>query len=410
MSQQPEHLVALDVGNCMTRALIAQGHLAAGDYAARLRFLGFAETESEGWNKGVLADIAQVSAGVRHAVEAAQQQAGSLIESAVVGIGGPHLQGIASRAAVHLSSRPREVRREDVQRVLEAARDFRLPADRDILHLVPKEFVLDSLEGIRDPFGMLGMQLEVRVHVITHSAAAAQNLVTAVNRAGVLVETLVGEAYAAAEAIPTPEEQELGVLTVVLGGPSSTAIVCANGGLVLASDLPIGGDHFTGDLAIGLRTSRADAEMIKKTFGSVFPGWYHEGASFETPGIGRQPSRQIPHRALREILEPRARELFVLLRGELQRSGLYGRLAGGVILSGGAARLPGLCDLAEKVLDLPARIGLPPKIQGLPEELDSPEYAPLLSLLHYGARIRQQRLPRQGASAGRLRDLLARTR
>ncbi len=367
MSQQPEHLVALDVGNSMTRALVAQVPVAAGDDAARLRFLGFAETESEGWNKGVLADIAQVSAAVRRAVEQAQQQAGVLIESAVVGLGGPHLQGIASRAGVQLSSRPREVCREDVQRVLEAARDFRLAADRDILHLVPKEFVLDSLEGIRDPVGMLGTQLEVRVHVITHSATAAQNLVTAVNRAGVLVETLVGEGYAAAEAIPTPEEQELGVLTAVLGGPASAVIVCANGGLVLASELSVGGDHFTGDLAIGLRTSRADAEMIKKTFGSVFPGWYHEGASFEVPGMGRQPSRQIPHRVLSEILEPRARELFILLRGELRRAGLEGRLASGVILSGGGARLPGLCDLAEKVLDLPARIGLPPKIQGLPD-------------------------------------------
>jgi cell division protein FtsA len=417
MNQKPEHLAVLDVGNSMTRALLAEVPAGPGSRAGRdrdsddaslLRFLGFAEVESEGWHKGNLTDIGQVSASIGKAIEQASHAAGAAVESAVVGIGGPHLQGISSRAGIQLASRPREVRREDVLRVMEAARDVPLSPDRDILHLVPKEFVLDSQDGIRDPVGMAGSHLEVRVHILTGLASASQNLVTAANRAGLLVETLVGEAFACGEAVPTEEERELGVLVAVIGGPGCEIAAYVQGGLGLASAVPVGGDHFTGDLAIGLRTSRADAEAIKKAFGSVFPGWTHDGTSFEVPGMGHQPSRLISHRVLRQILEPRATELFGLLRSELRRRSLEHHLAAGVILSGGGARMAGICDLAEKILEMPARIGLPPKMHRLPEPLDSPEYATLVSLAHYGMRLRQQRGPRESASANRFLDLLSR--
>ncbi|MBI3933273.1 MAG: cell division protein FtsA [Acidobacteria bacterium] len=423
MSQNPELLVALDVGHSSTRALVAEisardipstkaprntsPESPGWDDPALLQFVGYGEVETEGWHKGNLADIGQASASVRRVIGQAEQAIGSQVESAVLGLGGLHLGGLSSRAGIALGTRPREVRREDVRRVMEDARNIPLSAGREILHIVPKEFVLDGQQGIRDPVGMVGTQLEVRVHFISNSIATAQNLVTAVNKAGILVETLVSEAFAAGEALPTPEERELGVLVVLIGGPSSETVAYSQGGLSLASSSPIGGDHFTGDIAIGLHTARPDAESIKKTFGSVFPGWSHDGSSFEVPGIGHQPSRLIPQHFLRQILEPRAQELFTLLGDELRRAGLAAQLGAGLILSGGGARLAGMCDMAEKVLGLPARIGLPPKIHGLPEALDSPEYATLVSLLHYGLRVRRQRAPRQSGSAGRLRDLLA---
>jgi cell division protein FtsA len=406
MSQLPEHLVALDIGNSTTRALVAELPAGNVDDCSRLRFLGWGETETQGWHKGTIADIGQASSCVRKAVEQAQLAAGAEIESAILGIGGPHLAGMSSRAGIVLGSRPREVRREDVTRVMEDARGIPISPDREILHIVPKEFVLDSQAGIRDPVGMVGTRLEVRVHFITNSVASAQNLVTAANRAGILVETLVSEAFAGGEALPTQEERELGVLVALVGGPSSETVAYSQGGLSMASSTAIGGDHFTGDLAIGLHTARSDAESIKRNFGTVFPGWSHEGSSFEIPGLGHQPSRLIPHQMLRQILEPRAQELFNLLAEEIRRAGLGSQLGAGVILSGGGARLQGVCDMAEKILGLPARIGLPPQIQGLPEALDSPEYATLLSLLYYGCRVRQQRASRDTSSAARLRDLL----
>jgi cell division protein FtsA len=422
MSQRPEHLVALDVGNYRTRLLVAETPAAdipigksSRDWAngpsrwsdpSLLQFVGCGEVETQGWHKGNLADLGMASGSVRKVIEQVEQSIGSPIESAILGLGGPQLGGLSSRAGISLGARPREVRREDVQRVMEDARNLPVAADREILHIVPREFVLDGQEGIRDPVGMLGMQLEVRVHFITNSVATAQNLVTVVNRAGVLVEALVSEGFAAGEALPSQEERDLGVMVALLGGPATEAVAYCQGGLALADSLPVGGDHFTGDLAIGLRTARSDAESIKQTFGSVFPGWSHEGSSFEVPGIGHQPSRHIPQSLLRQILEPRAQELFGLLGAEITRADLAADLTAGVILSGGGARLAGMCDMAEKVLGIPARIGLPPKIHGLPEALDSPEYATLLSLLHYGYRVRQQRAPRDSGATGRLRSLL----
>ncbi|MBI4478622.1 MAG: cell division protein FtsA [Acidobacteria bacterium] len=422
MSQKPEHLVALDVGNASTRVLVAEfpsGDMASAssprapsngssgwEHPSLLRFVGYAEAETHGWHKGNLADIGQASASIRNVIEQVEKAIGSQIESAVLGLGGPHLGGLSSRAGIALGARPREVRLEDVLRVMQDARNIPLPPDREILHIVPKEFVLDGQQGIRDPVGMLGVQLETRVHFITNSAATAQNLVTAVNKAGVLVETLVSEAFAAGEALPTPEERDLGVLVALIGGPSSEVVAYSQGGLSMASSTPVGGDHFTGDIAIGLHTARSDAESIKRTFGSVSPGWSHDGSSFEVPGIGHQTSRLIPQHFLRQILEPRAQELFRLLGEELRRAGLTTQLGAGAILSGGGSRLAGICDMAEKVLGLPSRIGLPPEIQGLPEALNSPEYATLVSLLYYGLRVRQQRAPREGGTSGRLRELL----
>ena len=417
MSQERDYLAALDLGSTMTRALVAEVN-DAGEEGPQLRFVGFGESESQGWRKGAVADLDAVSSSVKKAVEQADATAGVSIESAVVGIGGPHIQGISSRAGLPLAARPREVTRDDARRVMESARSVPLPKDREILHMLPQEFALDSQSGVRDPIGMQAASLAVKVHLITGSLAASQSVVVAVNRAGVVVETVIAEAFAVGEAVLTPEERELGALVALLGGGSAEVVAYYQGSLRMSSGIPIGGDHFTSDVAIGLHTPSLEGEIIKKMFGSVHAGWSHDGASLEVPGLANRPSRMVPRRTLLEILEPRAQELLALAIEELRQSGLEPHLGAGLIFTGGGARLHGLCDLAESTFSGPARIGLPsdawtqeglpPKILDLPESLDAPEYTTVGALLLYGFRLRRLRMARQRTPAKRWKSLLGR--
>lgn len=415
MSQERDYLAALDLGSTMTRALVAEVS-EAGEETPPLRFVGFGESESQGWRKGVVADLEAVAGSIKKAVEQADATAGISIESAVVGIGGPHIHGISSRAGLSLAARPRPVTRDDVRRVMESARSVPLPKDREILHMLPQEFALDSQSGVRDPIGMQATSLGVKVHLITGSLAASQGAVTAVNRAGVVVETVVAEAFAVGEAVVNPEEQELGVLVAVLGGGSAEIVAYYQGSLRMSSGIPIGGDHFTSDVAIGLHTPAPEGEIIKRMFGSVHAGWSHDGATLEVPGLANRPPRMVPRRDLLGILEPRAQELLALAIEQLRQANLEPHLGAGVIFAGGASRLHGLCDLAESVFSGPARIGLPsdalaheglpPKILDLPESLDAPEYTTVVALLLYGLRLRRLRRARQRTPGKRWKSLL----
>ena len=407
MSHPTEPLVALDLGSSRTRVLVAEV-FPGEEEILPVRFRGFGEVESGGWRKGTIASLEQVAASVRKAAELAEEMAGVAGESAVVGIGGPHTQGFSTRADLTLSARPREVTRADVRRVMEPARRVPLPPNREILHLIPREFTLDSQDGIRDPIGLYGSRLEAQVHILTGSVAATQNVVTAVNHAGILVETMVAESLATGEAVLTPEERELGAVVAVVGSESCELVAYRHGGLHMSASLPVGGEYFTYDLAVGLHTPVSDAEIIKKTFGSVFPSGGHEGSLFEVPGVGDRPSRQVSRRELLAILGPRAQELLGLILGETRRWGMDRQLGAGVILAGGGARLQGLCDLVEQVFSAPARLALPPKIADLSETLDSPEYATVISLLLYGYRAHRMRAAQNRASARGWRHLLAR--
>lgn len=401
------YLAALDLGSSKTRVLISE-LLDRGDAPSRLRFLGFGEADSQGWHKGSLADLDGVTHSIKEAVEQAEQMAGVAVESVVAGVGGPHIQGASTNCGVTVSLRPRELTRDDVRRVMETARDVPLSKDREVLHLVPEEFVLDSQRGIQDPIGMQASYLAVKAHIISGSAMASSNVVTAVNRAGILVEATVFEALAAAEEVLSEEERELGALVIVLGGGSTEMAAYRQGGLCLVSVIPIGGDHFTNDVAVGLHTPVRDAEVLKKTLGSVLSGQSSDSTSVEVPGLSDRPSRFVPHRALSEILQSRAEELLGLIHDELRRSRLDRRLGAGVVLCGGGARLGGMCDLAEQILGVPVRLGLPPKIVGMPEELDSPEYATLVGLLLYGHRVWKLRSAAQHRTAGsRWKSLIA---
>jgi cell division protein FtsA len=403
MNPEKEFLAALDLGSTKTRVLLAE--VRRDDGAAPLRFAGYGEAESQGWRKGVVADLEAAAGSVRKAVEQAEAEAGAAVESAIVGIGGPHVQGISSRAGLPLAVRPREITRDDVRRVMESARSLPLPEGREILHMVPQEFTLDAHSGVHDPIGMQAHSLAVQAHLVTGSIAASQSVVSAVNRAGILVETVVAEAFAVGEAVLTEEEQELGALIAVLGSGSTELAAYHQGGLRMSAGIPVGGDHFTNDVAIGLHTPPAEAEVIKTMFGSVYTAGGHDGVSIEVPGLANRPARMAPRQELLEILNARAQELLGLAVEEMRRADLDPHLGAGAVLLGGGARLSGLCDLTEQVFAGPARIGLPSDVLAqegllagsldLPAYLDGPEHTTVMALLFYGLRLRQNRLGRR---------------
>ena len=437
MSEKGRYLASLDLGSTKTRVLMAEVLPPGEDAAARtsttrnshaavpagaaspaaggnplkeasqLRFLGFGEADSQGWNRGMIASLDQVVGSIQTAVAQAEDTAGVPVESAVVGVGGPAIQGSAGRGSLRLSSHARDVTREDVWRVMEMVRPMPLPDDREILHVVPLEFIVDSESGIHDPVGMQGLHLEVRAHIVTASVTANQNAVTAANRAGLLVEAVVLEAFAASEGLLAPEERELGVLVADIGGGSCELAAYQQGNLRMSGVISIGGDHFTNDVAIGLHTPLPEAEKIKKLFGSVLSDWSHKGTSIEVPSMGGRPSRLMAHRRLSEILEPRAQELLGFAMDEMRRCDLDQHLGAGIVLSGGGARLNGMCDLAEQVFGCPARLGLPPKIAGLPASLDQLDYTTLVGLLLYGQKVRRLREAQNQSWGGRFRSMFA---
>ncbi len=433
MSDRGRYLASLDLGSTKTRVLVAEllppgenasanrnsnSAVAAGaatsvpggsiaEEASQLRFLGFGEADSQGWNRGPIASLDQVVGSIQQAVTEAENAAGVPVESVVVGVGGPYIQGASGRGSLRLSSRARDVTQEDVWRVMEAVRPLRLPEDREILHVVLQEFSVDSEMGIYDPVGMKGLHLEVHAHIVSASVTANHSVVTAANRAGLLVEAVVLEVLAAGEGLLAPEERELGALVVDIGGGSCELAAYHQGSLRMSAGVVVGGDHFTSDVAVGLHTPLPEAEKIKKMFGSVLADWSHEGTSIEVPSLGGRPSRFMAHRRLSEILEPRAQELLGLALDELRRNDLDRQLGAGVVLSGGGARLNGMCDLAEQVFDCPARLGLPPKIAGLPASLDQLDYTTLTGLLLYGQKVRRLHAEQNQNWGGRLRSLLA---
>jgi cell division protein FtsA len=385
MNKNKNRVAALDLGSTKTRALVAE--LREGiEGPAGVRFLGYGEAQSEGWRKGSVADSEAVTRKAKEAIERAEKAAGGQVESVVVGVGGPHITGASTSCGLTLSLEPRELTRDDVRRVMETARDIALAKDREILHLLPEEFALDSQQGILDPIGMQGSYLAVKAHIVSGSAAAAANVVAAVNRAGVLVETTVFEALAAGEEVLTDEERELGALVLLLGSGSTELAAYRHGSLRLAAVVPIGGDHFTNDVAVGLHATPSDAEILKITMGSVLSRESNEATQVEVPVPGSG-SIFVPLRLLSEILESRAEELLGLVRDELRRASLYHRLEAGVVLCGGGARLGGLCDLTEQILGAPARLGLPPRIVDMPEEMESPEHATIVGLILYAQRL-----------------------
>lgn len=394
------YLVGLDLGSSKVCALVCE---AAAD--GRLHLRGLGQAASKGFRKGALTNLEAASGAIRQALELAESAVGVAIESAVIGVSGAHIKGINSRGGITLGYRPQEVALEHVRRAIEAARAISLPEDREVLHVLPQDFLLDQQTGIRNPVGMLGMKLEANVHVVTGTVAATQNLVSTVNSAGVLVLDTVFEPLAAAEACLTADERDLGVLLVDIGGGTTEWMVYAQGASRETGVILVGGEHFTNDIAIGLRIPLWEAERLKRSSGCAGLRWLRQDALVEVASNNERPARVVSRRALCEILEARAYELFFLIREELVRSGYDRQLGAGVVLTGGGAQLEALPELATQVLQLPARVGKPNGVLGEPHMLKSPAYATAVGLVLHGNRIRQLRQQKNTGLLARLRNL-----
>lgn len=401
MGKKDRYLVALDVGSTKTCAIIAD----IEDGTAK--FLAMGGAESKGSRKGLIVNLDAAVSSIRRALEEAESVAGVPVESAIVGIAGSHVRGVNSRGGISLGARSRDIEREDVRRAVDAARAISLPEDREVLHVLPQEFWVDHQDGIRDPIGMIGQKLEVNVHIVTASAAATQNVVSAVNRAGVVVTDTALEPLASAEAVLTQDERELGCCLLDIGGGTTEMVVFGSGVARHAAALPVGGDHFSNDLAVGLRTPIPEAEKIKREHGCAWHELIGEDTPIEIASVGDRPPRTVFARMLNEIVEPRAQELFALVRDELKRAGLDKQIPAGLVLAGGGAKLSGLIELAENIFSLPVRLAVPRGLEGMPEALSQPEYATAVGLLLYGAHARRAATPRSNTFVAKLKSMFA---
>jgi cell division protein FtsA len=405
MAKQKDNLLtAIDVGSAKTVAVMAE----ITDGGLRYRAHGI--SQSRGSRKGIIVDLDKAAQSVQKAVAKAEALAEAPVERAVVGVAGPHIRGVDSHAAITLSGAPKDITRADVRQALEQARNVSLPPDRTVLHLLQQDFKVDDQAGIHDPEGMRASRLEARVHLVTAAAGASQNVTTALNMASIEVEDNAYEARAAADAVLRGDERELGVCLADIGAGTTDLIVFHESVVVHTGVVPLGGDHFTNDIAVGLRTPLADAESIKRMFGCAVVTRIPEANEIEVPSVGDRPSRMMSQRLLGEIIEPRARELFELIRDHLRQAGVLDLCGTGFVLTGGGARLPGLIDIVDSVVHIPARVGLPSPIPKLPAELAEPEFATVLGLLLYGYVTRMTRAKPEPGTLSKLKAMFARTK
>ena len=398
---EQDFLTVIDAGSAKTCALVAE---LTGNGP---RYCGHGISDARGSRKGVIVDLDKAATSVQRAVEQAEQMVGAAVERALVGVAGPHVRGVNSRGGISLGSRAREIGREEIRQAVERARAFSLPEDRQTLHLLPQQFILDQQDGIRDPEGMVGTRLEAQVHVVTASATAAQTVVTALNRAGIHVDDTIYEPLAAADAILRPDERELGVCLADIGAGSTDLAVYYEGAVAHTGVIPIGGDHFTNDVAVGLRTPLADAEKIKKSFGCAVVTKIPETNEVEVPSVGDKPSRLMPQRFLCEVLQARAQELFEHVRDHLRHAGVLELCGAGIVLTGGGARLNAIAEIAEQVLRKPVGVPSPAPVDKMPAELALPEYAAVIGMIFYGNRMRLARGAQEQGLTARLRALFA---
>ena len=401
MAKKDKYLVGLDIGSTKTSVLIAEIE------NEQVKFLALGAAESKGLRKGLIVNLDSAVSSIRRAAEEAEGVANVPVESALIGVAGGHVRGVNSRGGVTLGHRPRDIEREDVRRAIDAARNISLPEDREVLHVLPHEFLVDAQEGIRDPLGMIGQRLETNVHLVTSSIAATQNLVTAANRAGILISDTVLEPLASAESSLTQDERDLGVCLLDIGGGTTELLVYGGGVVRHTSAVAIGGDHFTNDLAVGLRTPIPEAERIKRHHGCAAASMLHEDGAIEIASVGDRPPRTIFARMLTDILEPRANELLALFRDDLRRAGLDKQIPAGFVLAGGGARLHGLIDLAEQSFHLPVRIAEPKGLLDMPEQVAQPEYATVVGLVMFGAKARRTSPQRSGNLVSKLKAMFA---
>lgn len=379
MAKPDPYLVGIDIGSSKVGVLIGQ----RGD-AGGIEVVGKGLAPNRGTRRGNIVNVEQTVDALKQAAEEAEVMAGVEISRAYVGIAGSDIRSINSRAIVSVSRRDREITRQDVKRALDAAQTAALPNDREVLHAIPQEFMVDDQGGITEPVGMLGSRLEVAVHLVTGNGARAKTLQTCVNRAGIEVVELVFEPLATAAAVLTPDERELSVLLIDVGGGGTEYSLFAEGEPQHSAVLPIGASHFTSDLAMVLRTPFAEAERLKTRYGCCVESLIEDDEGVTVPAVAGGPKRLVPRRQLCEILQPRAEELLTLIRDDLAKNGWDDALRGGVVLTGGGAKLDGMLEVAQQIFGSTVRYGMPRGLGGLVDVINSPTWASASGLLLYG--------------------------
>jgi len=378
------YVVGLDVGTSTVICVVGES-LDDGS----LQIVGIGVAESRGIKRGVVVNLEAAVESIKKAIEEAELMAGIEIDVVHLAVSGPHVKGFNSRGVVAVAGKNREVTRDDVRRAIDAAKAVALPTGREILHVLPQDFVVDEQDGIGAPEGMTGSRLEVNVHVVTGAVSFTQNLVACVNRAGVQVVDTVIDQLAAAEAVLTADEKELGVALVDVGGGTVDLAIYERGHLWHTAVVAVGGDHFTNDIAVGLRTPIPDAEKVKRKNGCALSSMVDEDDTIEVASVGGRKSRLMARRILSEILQPRAEEIFHLVWDEIHRAGYEKSLNSGIVLTGGGAILEGMPEIAEQIFDLPIRRGTPLGVGGLADHIASPSFATPVGVVLYAHRNRQ---------------------
>ena len=382
MSKGQRHIAALDIGT--TEVRLITGEIIEND---KLEIIGIGRADSRGVRKGVVVNIEATVDAIRNAVEEAEMMSGLPVDQVFVGLGGAQVQGLNSRGVIAISRKNREINEDDVYRVIEQARAVSVPTDREIIDVLPQEFTVDGQDGIGNPIGFLGIRLESCVHVVTSPITARQNVITSVNRAGMVVADTVVSHVAVAESTLTQDEKEFGAAVIDIGADITNLTVVYRDAIRHTAVFPIGGSHFTNDIAVGLRTPVPEAERIKQSEGCALAHLMPDSErirSVEVPSVGGRQPRMLSRQILCEILQPRAEEIFSHVFDEIKRAGFERQILSSVVLVGGGSLMEGLVDMAEQILDLPARSGAPDFVGGLSGEVASPVNAAVVGILLYG--------------------------
>ena len=379
MAKQEKYIVGLDVGT--SKICVVVGEI---KHDKTLDVIGIGAAESQGLKKGIVVSLDKTMNGIRKAVEEAELMAGIEISRVYIGISGNHIKGFNSRGVIGISTKQAEILQDDIDRVISAAHPAGMPADSEIIHVLPQEFKVDDHEGIMDPIGMTGRRLEVNAHIVTGSSTAIQNIMTCIHRTGLNVAGKVLVQTANAEACLTEDEKEMGVALVDIGAGTTNIAIFERGSLWHTAVIPVGGYNFTNDIAIGLRTPIPDSEKIKKKYGCVLSSYLEEDSMIEVGSVGSPKVRLVPQHTLVEILQPRAEELFNLVHQEISKAGYDNVINAGLVLTGGGSLLTGITEIAELEFNLPARLGKPFNIGGLVDVVSSPTYTTAIGLIRFG--------------------------
>ncbi len=391
---EEKYVVALDIGTSKVCALV-------GEISDRgqLEIIGKGTSPMKGTRRGNIINLDQAIEAVKKAVDEAEVMAGLQIESVYAGISGDHIRSVNSRGVVSVMSKHKAIAREDIDRVIEASKSINIPAELELLHVIPREFVVDGQDGIDDPLGMTATRLEANVHIVTGARTHNQNILACVNKAGIAVQELVLEQLAAAEAVLTQDEREMGVLLMDIGGGTTDYAVFLEGNVIHTNVLPVGAGHFTSDISVVLRTPMEDAERIKKRYGCALASLITDDDPIEVPTVGGRAPKILSKQELTGILEPRAAEIAKLVYRDLEKVGLEKEIRSGVVLVGGGAEMDGMVEMVEQVFDQQARKGVPRGLGGLADTVSGPEWAAATGLLLWGLKDQSTRVrkrPRKG--------------